>query len=130
MNEASPVTRHFTVAEANQLLPQVRALVTQIMQARQEIIDARPELLSVLESAIGNGGSKKAGEMVLEFKKVEDSVQALQNLGCTLKDIATGLVDFPSIRNGQEVLLCWKYDEPQVSHWHDLQSGFAGRQPL
>ena len=100
------------------------------MQARQKIVDAHPELAPMLDRAIGNGGSKKAGDMVVEFKRIEDNVQALQSLGCILKDIATGLVDFPSIRNGREVLLCWKYNEPQVLYWHDLQSGFAGRQPI
>ena len=124
------MSRHFTAAEANQILPQVRALVGQVLQARQKIVDAHPELAPMLDRAIGNGGSKKAGDMVVEFKRIEDNVQALQSLGCILKDIATGLVDFPSIRNGREVLLCWKYNEPQVLYWHDLQSGFAGRQPI
>ncbi len=124
------MTKHFTAEEANRVLPQVRTLVSQIMQARQAIVDARPELWPVLEHAIGNGGSKKAGEMLHEFKRIEAGVHGLQEIGCVLKDISTGLVDFPALRHGREVLLCWQYDEPQVMYWHDLQSGFAGRQRL
>jgi len=124
------MAKHFTAEEANRALPQVRALVDQILLARQAILDARPDLWPVLEQAVGNGGSKKAGEVLQDFKRLEDSVQGLQDIGCVLKDISTGLVDFPALREGREVLLCWKYDEPQVMYWHDLQSGFAGRQKL
>jgi len=124
------MAKHFTAEEANRALPQVRALVDQILQARQAILDARPDLWPVLEQAVGNGGSKKAGEVLQDFKRLEDGVQGLQDIGCELKDISTGLVDFPALRDGREVLLCWKFDEPQVMYWHDLQSGFAGRQRL
>jgi hypothetical protein len=122
--------RHFTAEEANQVLPQVRTLLDQILQARAKIIEAQPDLMPVLERSIGNGGSKKAGALIGEFKRLEDGVLTLQAMGCVLKDLATGLVDFPAIRDGREVLLCWKHDEPQVMYWHDLQSGFAGRQRL
>ncbi len=124
------MARHFTPDTANQLLPQVRALVVQIMRARQAIIDARPELWPMLERGLGNGGSKKAGEMILEFRRVEDGLHALNDLGVVVKDISIGLVDFPALRAGREILLCWKFDEPQVAYWHELQSGYAGRQKI
>jgi len=121
---------YFTVAEANALLPRVRAVVGELLSARQRILDAQPDLWPVLEKAIGNGGSKKAGELVREFRHVEDGVRALREMGCILKDVNTGLVDFPTIRNGRQVLLCWRYDEPAIGFWHDAEAGFAGRQPL
>jgi hypothetical protein len=124
------MAKHFTPAEANHALPEVRALVVQVMHARQAIIDARPELWPVLEKGLGNGGSKKAGEMLIEFKRVEDGLRDLKELGVVVKDISIGLVDFPALRAGREILLCWKYDEPQVAYWHDLQSGYAGRQKI
>jgi hypothetical protein len=124
------MVKHFTPDEANQLLPQVRSLVIQVMHARQVIIDARPELWPVLEKGLGNGGSKKAGEMLIEFKRIEDGLNALKELGVVVKDISIGLVDFPALRAGREILLCWKYDEPQVAFWHELQSGYAGRQKM
>lgn len=124
------MTKYFTAEEANRALPQVRSLVAQIMQAREAIIAAQPELWPVLEKSIGNGGSKKAGELLDEFRRVEQGVQSLQDIGCVLKDISIGLVDFPTLRDGREVLLCWKYDEPEVIFWHDLQGGYQGRKRL
>ncbi len=124
------MTKYFTPEEANHALPQVRLLVAQIMQARETIIAAQPELWPVLEKSIGNRGSKKAGELLSEFQRVEQGVKALQTIGCVLKDMSIGLVDFPALREGREVLLCWKYDEPEVMFWHDLQSGYQGRKRL
>jgi hypothetical protein len=124
------MTKYFTPEEANHALPQVRSLVVQIMQAREAIITAQPELWPVLEKSIGNGGSKKAGELLSEFQRVEQGIKGLQAIGCVLKDMSIGLVDFPALRDGREVLLCWKFDEPAVSFWHDLQSGYQGRKRL
>lgn len=124
------MARHFSVDEANAILPRVRAIVASVLAARQRMIDAQPEVWPTLEKAVGNGGSKKAGALVEEFKKVEDGVKALQNLGILVKDVNTGLLDFPSLRGDREVFLCWRYDEPEVAFWHDLQAGFAGRQAI
>ncbi len=124
------MTKYFTPEEANRALPQVRTLVAQIMQAREAIVKAQPDLWPVLEKSSGNGGSKKAGEVLHEFRRVENGVKDLQEIGCQLKDMSIGLVDFPSLRDGEEVLLCWKYGEPEVLYWHDLQSGYQGRQRL
>ena len=122
--------RYFTTEEANAILPQVRAIVHNMLEARSTIVAARPEVWPVLEKAVGNGGSQKAGELIFEFEKVQDAAKKLTELGLHLKDINTGLVDFLSLREGREVYLCWRYDEPEVGHWHDLEAGFAGRQPL
>ncbi len=124
------MVKYFTPDEANHALPRVRALVQQIMHARQNIIDARPELWPVLEKGLGNGGSKKAGEMIHEFRRVEDGFRDLKDLGVVVKDISIGLVDFPALRAGREILLCWQYDEPEVAYWHELQGGYAGRQKI
>jgi hypothetical protein len=124
------MTKYFTPEEANQALPLVRALVEDVMQAREVIIKAQPELWPVLEKSIGNGGSKKAGELLHEFRRVENGLQGLHEIGCELKDMSIGLVDFPTLRDGREALLCWKYDEPAVAFWHDLQSGYSGRKRL
>ncbi len=123
-------TRYFTVEEANALLPQVSPIVEDMLDARQHILEAQADLWPVLEKAIGNGGSKKAGALLSEFNRVEQGARRLSELGCILKDINTGLVDFPSIRNGRQVFLCWQHGEPEVSFWHDVDAGFAGRRPL
>jgi hypothetical protein len=124
------MTKYFTSEEANRALPQVRSLVTQIMQAREAIIQAQPDLWPMLEKSIGNGGSKKAGDLLTEFQRIERGIKILQEIGCVLKDMSIGLVDFPALRDGREVLLCWKFDEPEVMFWHDLQSGYQGRKRL
>lgn len=124
------MTRHFSVAEANALLPRVRSIIETVLAARQRIVDAQAEVWPVLEKAIGNGGSKKAGELVEDFKKLEIGVHAIQELGIVVKDVNSGLIDFPALREDREVFLCWQYDEPSVAFWHDLDTGFAGRQPI
>jgi hypothetical protein len=122
--------RYFTVEEANSLLTTLRPLVAEILDARQHIVDAQPDLWPVLQRAIGNGGSQKAGAVLAHFETIQRNARAIEALGLELKDVNTGLVDFPARRDGREVYLCWRYDEPRVAHWHDLDTGFAGRQPL
>ena len=122
--------RLFTLTEANALLPQLRRTLQTLLDARQKIIDAQPELWPVLEKAMSNGGSKKAGEMLKYFEQVQRNAQAIQELGIEIKDINTGLVDFPAERDGRVVYLCWRYGEGDIEYWHELDAGFAGRQPL
>ncbi len=124
------MTRHFSIGEANAVLPHVRALVESVFAARQRILDAQPEVWPVLEKAVGNGGSQKAGALIEEFRRIERGLKAIHDLGLVVKDINTGLIDFPALRGDREVFLCWRYDEPAVAHWHDLQTGFAGRQAI
>jgi len=122
--------RYYTVEEANAVLPTVRALVAKMLAARQRIVDAKPELWPVLEKAAGNGGSPLASAVLVDFDQVQHSVKTLDQMGIELKDVNTGLLDFVAQRDGREVYLCWRYDEPTVAFWHDLDAGFAGRQPL
>ena len=122
--------RYYTVEEANALLPSLRSVVKELLEARQRIVEAQPELWPTLEKAVGNGGSRKAGAVLADFEKIQRAVKAIEGLGLQLKDINTGLIDFLSERDGREVYLCWRFDEPRVAHWHDLDTGFAGRQPL
>jgi hypothetical protein len=123
-------TRYYTVVEANALLPTLRPIVARMLAARQRIVDAQPQLWPVLEKAAGNGGSPEATAVLTDFAIVQHSVKAIKALDLELKDLNTGLVDFLSERDGRDVYLCWRYDEPAVAHWHDLEAGFAGRQPI
>jgi len=122
--------RYFTVEEANALLPTLRPIVREMLEARQRIVDAQPDLWPMLEKAVGNGGSQKAGAVLADFEKVQRVVKAVEALGLHLKDLNTGLLDFLSEREGRVVYLCWRYDEPRVAYWHDLEAGFAGRKPV
>jgi hypothetical protein len=123
-------TRYFTIDEANAALAGLRPIVAAMLEARQRIVAAQPELWPVLEKAAGNGGSPKATAVLADFEMLQRSVKAVEALGIELKDINTGLVDFLSERDGRDIYLCWRYDEPTVGFWHDLEAGFSGRQPL
>lgn len=122
--------KFFTLDEANAMLPRLRTIVAQMLAARQRIVDAQPELWPMLEKSAGNGGTAHAGKLLADFERVRSSMQAIDALGIELKDVNTGLVDFLTERDGRVVYLCWRYDEPEVGFWHDLEAGFAGRQPL
>lgn len=120
----------FTVDEANALLPQVAELLEEMTRIRNRIVAGGAKLETVLKRAGGNGGSKDSGEYVLLLQRFNASLTTLQELGCELKDLDQGLVDFPSNRGDQIVYLCWKRGEERIRFWHDLDSGFTGRQPL
>jgi len=123
--------RFFTLDEANAVLPRLNELLDQAMQARRAIVEARPELWPVLKKSIGNGGSKKAGEMLPEFQRLEAAVGEIEKLGVHLKDTDLGLVDFlHRLPDGTEVYLCWRYGEQKVAYWHELHAGYAGRKRL
>lgn len=123
--------RFFTLDQANAALPRLNELLEQAMQARRAIVDARPELWPVLKRSIGNGGSKKAGEMLPEFQRLEAAVREIEQLGVHLKDTDMGLVDFlHRLPDGTEVCLCWRYGEQEVAYWHELHAGYAGRKRL
>lgn len=121
---------YFTVQEANALLPTIRPIVARMLAARQRIVDAHPELWPVLEKAAGNGGSPLASRVLSDFEQVRAAIKAIEALDVDIKDVNTGLLDFLAEREGRVVYLCWRYDEPAVAHWHDLEAGFAGRKPL
>jgi hypothetical protein len=97
---------------------------------RQDAMTLRPEVWPVLEKAVGNGGSRKAGELLEHFQKFEKLLTELQGYGCELKGLEQGLVDFPAMMEGRQVYLCWQYNEPEIKFWHDVDAGFAGRQAL
>ena len=83
----------------------------------------------VIEKSLGNGGSRTASLAVKEFDQLEELVRQVQSSGAILKDINLGLVDFLGEREGRDVYLCWKYGEAVIEFWHELNSGFSGRQP-
>jgi len=122
--------RYFTLDEATATLAVIRPLLAEIQEIRQAILEKQPEVWPVLAKAAGNGGSQAANQVETEFHRLNQLVHRLQATGAVLKDIDLGLIDFPALRDGREIYLCWKYDEDRIRYWHDLDSGFAGRQPL
>jgi hypothetical protein len=127
--------RLFTLDEALALLPTVRQLVIEIQDARAEVERLTVELDRLLQLSGGNGhlAADQAGarrSVQAAASRLDDLLNELDSLGVQLKGIDDGLVDFPSEREGRIVNLCWRLGEDTISWWHDLETGFSGRQPL
>ena len=125
-----PFDRYFTEGEANTLLEELLPAIEELMAARDRIVEIRPELDSGLQKALGNGGSQATGELLRLMRRVKRSMERIQASGVLVKDLDRGLLDFPAEREGRIVFLCWQYGESTVAYWHDIDAGFAGRQPL
>jgi hypothetical protein len=122
----------FTVAEANSLLPSVRPIVKSIQRSHQRLQAYQTIAKRAAEGAEQGGGGSAHGQRYARLLiGLSSRAAELESLGIQLKDYSHGLIDFPSMRDGRVVLLCWKADEgDQVEWWHDVEAGFAGRQPL
>lgn len=126
------IMKLFTIDEANSLLPSVRPIVKSIQQSHRRLGSFQNPAKQAAEGAEQGGGGMLDGPRYARLL-VEMSARAeqLEALGIQLKDYRQGLIDFPSMRDGRVVLLCWKADEgDRVEWWHDVEAGFAGRQPL
>jgi hypothetical protein len=129
--------RLFTLEEAREALPQVRPLVERLVESRADQLahSARLVELRAVAAGNGNGGAREraaeAAQAVQEAgARIEAALAALADLGVVVKSIDAGLVDFLSVRDGEEVFLCWQLGEAEIGFWHGLDSGFAGRQAL
>ncbi|MFQ5882251.1 MAG: DUF2203 domain-containing protein [Candidatus Methylomirabilales bacterium] len=129
--------RYFTVKEANALLPELRVILELLQARRRELEEQQRALETIRRQAAGNG-YRLAGQEFLRLKREAEfileecntAVKKIEALGCLLKDVRLGLIDFPSLREGREIFLCWKPDEAEVAYWHGLTEGFAGRKPI
>ena len=129
--------RYFTPSEANELLVEVRPLVESLVEHRQGMRVAAERRARLTARIAGNGGDldpQEPGELNEQFQResqaVTQAAERLERLGVLVKDLDTGLVDFPALHKGEEVLLCWQVGEEEVAHWHGVDEGFAGRKPL
>ncbi len=122
----------FTIQEANALLPSVRTIVGKIQKAHRQVALYREEAARAAEAADKGGGGMSAGVVYAEaLTNLTAQISELEILGVQLKDFERGLVDFPSLRDGRVVLLCWQMGEgDELEWWHDVDAGFAGRTPL
>ncbi|MCU1267173.1 MAG: uncharacterized protein JWM21_3491 [Acidobacteria bacterium] len=122
----------FSVEEANSLLPAVRDLVRKIQRAHAQIISQESNAKLAAEFAEQGGGGIASGvQYAANLIDMTSLVGELEALGVQLKDFSRGLIDFPSLRDGRVVLLCWQLGEgDRLEWWHDVETGFAGRTPL
>jgi hypothetical protein len=102
----------------------------EVQAIRLKIITTQPEAWGAIEKSVGNGGSRALSKMVQDFERLDALVHQILDTGALIKDVNSGLLDFPAIRNGQEVYLCWQHGEGDIAFWHEVDAGFAGRQPI
>ena len=122
--------KHFTLAEAKRALPLVKRIASDIQAAQAQRLRIHAEL------SAGMGGLMPARPRSLQddFERATDRleklIEELERVGVELKDPSRALLDFPAMHEGREVLLCWKADEETITHWHEMQAGFAGRKSV
>ena len=120
----------FTLQEANTALQTIRPLMDDIQAIRRKILANQPEAWPAIEKSAGNGGNKTMSRLVEDFERLDGLIHQILDTGVQIKDVNMGLLDFSAMRNGQEVYLCWKYGEDDIAFWHEIDAGFAGRQPI
>lgn len=128
------MARFYGIDEANARLAELRPLLEQLRSDREAIAQAQAELLQTRQT---NGSTEHADELARREAQIREIVRRMQQAvaqvdgwGISLRDIGTGLVDFPALANGRPIWLCWKLGEEQVNWWHDVDQGFDSRLPL
>jgi hypothetical protein len=123
--------RHYTLAEANAAREWVAERVVWIRDARARLVALGPRVGDVLEAMDPDlGGSYPGRDLARSLVELSRAVGELEAVDIVLRDVDRGLVDFPSLRDGEEVYLCWLVDESEIGFWHEPEAGFAGRRPL
>jgi hypothetical protein len=122
--------RHYTLEQATAALPWVRERLERLRKAQARLTEK--EARDALEEAAPGNGGGEPGQVVSEgFLDLRSAMLELQEMEIVVRDLERGLVDFPSLRDGREVYLCWvEQEEDEIGYWHDLEAGYAGRQPL
>ena len=111
------------------MLPEVTDRIARLRSARERLTDEEARA-ALAGAATGNGGGEP-GKVVSEaFLELRTTLTELQEMEIVLRDLDRGLVDFPALRDGREVYLCWEEGEDEVAYWHDRDTGYGGRQPL
>jgi hypothetical protein len=121
--------RHYTLEEANATIPWVVEKLAALRDARDRLTDEQARAALTKGSPTNGGGhpGKQVGEA---FVELQNGIAAFDARGIVLRDLDTGLLDFPSLRDGEEVYLCWIGGEAEIGFWHHVDAGYAGRQPL
>lgn len=130
------MARTFTLEEANALLPRLREILLEMQEKKPALDNLREELAALRGMAAGNGhmvgkemaGKRKQADALVE--RLNELLEEINEIGCELKGVEQGLIDFRAERDGRIVYLCWRLGEDEIGHWHELDHGFAGREPL
>jgi hypothetical protein len=131
------VEREFTLEEANDAVAELRPVVERMVEHGHKLADAQREQRQLVTRIAGNGGDMQPSdlrELAETIQREADAIaacaQEIDAAGAQIKSLEEGLLDFPSRREGEQVLLCWKLGEDEIRFWHGVDEGFAGRKPL
>jgi hypothetical protein len=130
--------KRFTLREAQSLIPSVDPLLRKAIQCKAVYEEAEREIQSFTQRILVMGGIVVNREPVLSARdrrnraseRLKEAIGEVQEFGCVIKDLETGLIDFPTLFRGREVFLCWKLGEPAIAFWHGVDEGFAGRKAI
>jgi len=128
--EGQNLERTFTLAEANRLIPQLCEHLTVVKRAKAVLVRTKDEVRKASAQAQYGGGTFMGRHYIGALEQISEHLQAVQELGVHVKDLDMGLCDFPHVLDGRVVYLCWKLGETEIQWWHEINSGYAGRQPL
>jgi hypothetical protein len=122
--------RYFTIEEANALLPTLKPLMAELLERRARSAQKGQWVADALRQPYVDVGGPVFSELTAEFVLIEDLLKKIKDTGCVVKSLEGGLVDFLAKIDGRDVYLCWRYGEETITHFHELHTGFRGRQPL
>jgi hypothetical protein len=131
------VERRFTLEEANAAVAELRPVVERMVEHGRKLAAAQRNQTQLVTRIAGNGGDLQPSDLRELAETIQQEADAIavcaeeiNAAGAQIKSLEEGLLDFPSVREGEEVLLCWKLGEDEIRYWHGVDEGFAGRQPL
>lgn len=128
-NEISP-DRVFSLSEANQLIPQLQSYLSTVRAGKAVLLQTREEVGKASANACFGGGTRAGVPYVKSLQDISTNLHAIHELGVVVKDIDMGLCDFPHIRDGRVVYLCWKLGEKEIRWWHEVTTGYNDRCPI
>ncbi len=120
----------FSLEEARGLLPRVKPRVAKMVRLAERLQQFQPQVKRFSELGTANAGGPDGTAYVETLMALQLCVQQVQELGCLVKGVQEGLIDFPHWMEGREVYLCWKHGEDDIAYWHEVDAGFAGRTPI
>jgi hypothetical protein len=130
--------KYFTRDEAERLLPKVERIIREALFLKAEFQEMDDALRTMTRDIMIRGGMTMDRDKILRIRerrdaaatKLQAALESIQEDGCQVKDLDIGLLDFPTLYLGREVLLCWRLGESRIEYWHGLEDGFRGRQPI
>jgi hypothetical protein len=122
--------KHFSLEEARALLPELRRIFQDAHRRRDAAHKADAQLGALRQKTGADLGGEKVTGLLLDMLQLNTQLRRIQKMGVQIKDFDRGLLDFPHIRDGTEVFLCWELEEDDISFWHDIDTGYSGRERL